>query len=400
MAYAPIKLGRVSVKQQSAWGTAVTSFADVDAMDVQGTFIPAAEDEPLGQPVQRPQFGAPPKRAGSRAGGTVSMTWVMTNHTPGTPSIEHQLIADAMGTLQALAAIGIIDAASTTDELRPPVANADWIGQGHLVSLTGGGAQIAWVTSVDGDGSPDSAPITLLAATPNAAVSVGATITIAFDEANLANLPFTIQSASAGANASFRFFDARVSSLTITANSKAQLLCAATLTVLNWAPLDAVVAAKFAFPRQQLGPNLNALSMDLSTDETFCYASTVIAVTNTLTQADCNGSAQGVIQLVTSDRMITITERMLSSDVFADAWTPPGTTGVKVWGMTSKVSPAGSHASLYGPMIQLQKTAPPVDLGGIWGVERVWEVRNTLNPYDSTDGASTVKGTNVRISFG
>jgi hypothetical protein len=109
MAAGPIKLGRSYIKQQAAWGTKLTSFADADAIDVQGTFIPNGTQEALGQPVQRPAFGASPKQGGSKAGGTVNLTWVMTDFTGTTDTIEHQLIEDALGTLQAVAGIGTID---------------------------------------------------------------------------------------------------------------------------------------------------------------------------------------------------------------------------------------------------------------------------------------------------
>ena len=400
MACAPIKLGRIYVKKQSAWGTPITSFADADAMDVQGVFIPSGEDEVLGQPVFRPQFGASPKRAGSRAGGSIQLTWVMTNFSGTTATNEHELIADGLGTLQAIAGVGTITAASTTDELAMATGNTAWHGQGSLVQLTGGGAQIGWIKEVDLDADPDTASITMLDATPNAALSVGPTITIAFDENNLCSLPFTIQSESTGANGSFRTWDAKVASMTITANSKAQLLCAATLTTLDWIQLDAVVAGKFSFPRLQLGPNINALSSNMDNDTTFCYSSLVINIASTLVPTECNGSAQGVSQLVTVDRMVTITERMLTSDVYADAYGAPGTTGSKTFGMTSKMSPVGSHAAVYAPKLQLTKTSNPVDLGGVWGVERAWEISNELNTSDSDVGVSTVKRTNFRISFG
>jgi hypothetical protein len=397
MAYAPIKLGRVYIKQQSAWGTAETSFVDADSIDLQGVFIPSPTEEALGQPTQRPQFGASAKVAGSRAGGTVQCTWVMTNFSGTTSTNEQQLIADALGVLQTMAGIGTITGASTATQLAMATSSTSWNGQGFLVGLSGGGSEITWVKE---DASPTAVNITEISDLPDDAVSVGPTITVAFNEDNLANLPFTLQSVSSGANASFRTWDARVSSLTITSNSKGQLLIAATLTTLNWAPLDAVTATKFSFPRTQLGPNINANSFNEDNDTSFCYASLSISVTNTLAMAECNGSAQGVSQLITVDRSVVITERQLSEDLYADAYEAPGTASSKIYGLTSKGSATGSHAAIYAPMMQLQKTSVPTDLGGIWGVERVYEIRNSLNTGDSSIGSSTVKQTNFRISFG
>lgn len=400
MAAGPIKLGRIYVKQQAAWGSKETSFADADSIDVQGTFIPALSEEALGQPVQRPRFGASPKQAGSRAGGTVSMTWMMTNHTPGTAQIEHKLIADALGTLQAIAGIGTIANTSTTSRLDVTTGNIDWHGQGALIGLTGGGKQIVWVKDVDTSTTPDEVEITEALATPDHLVSAGATVTIAFTEANLANLPFTFQFQSTSTNGGFRLWDGRVSSLTITANAKAQLACQATLTFLDAEKVNSLTAPPFTFPRLQLGPNINAKSIDLDTDAEICYASLVITATQTLVEAPCNGSDQGASQLITSDRTLTITERVVATDLFAEGYQAPGVFGPRAWGMTSAGAANGSHAACYGARIQLAAVSNPTDLGGIYGIERQWEVSSDNSAGDTTTGASTVTNTNFRVSFG
>ena len=400
MAAGPIKLGRSYIKQQAAWGTKLTTFADADAIDVQGTFIPAGTQEALGQPVQRPAFGASPKQGGSKAGGTVNLTWVMTDFTGTTDTVEHQLIEDALGTLQAVAGIGTIDNTSIATRLDMTTGDADWIGQGFLVGLTGGGKQIAWVKDVDTVSTPNEADITTVAAVPDSAVSVEATITIALDETNLANLPFTMQFQSPSTNGGFRLWDGRVSSLTITSNAKGQVTCAATMVFLDWESVDSLTAGPFAFPRTQVGPNINANSYDETGTAAFCFGELSIAITQQLTEALCNGSDQGVSQLVTADRTVVITERVVASDLYAEAYQAPGTVGERTWGLTSAGATAKHHVACYGANIQLAAVSNPVDLGSIWGIERQWEVLSELNPHDGTGGASTTKATNFRISFG
>jgi hypothetical protein len=400
MAAGPTKLGRIYVKQQAAWGTKLTSFVAGDSMDVQGVFVPGPVQEALGQPVIRPQFGASPKQGGSKAGATAQVTWAMTDFTGTTPHVEHQLIADALGVLQAQAGIGTIAGTSTDGRLDVATANADWIGQGALVGLTGGGKQIVWVKDVDLTTTPDEVDITTAVATPDDAVSVAPTITIALTAGNVANLPFTMQFQTPGTNGGFRAWDGRVSSLTITANAKGQLTCAATLQFLSWESVDALTAGPFAFPRSQLGPNINAISIDGDTDSTFCFGELSIAITQALVEAGCNSAAPGVSQLVTSDRTVTITERLVAADLYAEAYQAPGTTtGARAWGLTSKGATDKKHAAclLAG---QLSQVSAPVDLGGIWGVERVWEPTSDINSGDGTAGNSTVKGTRFRISFG
>jgi hypothetical protein len=315
------------------------------------------------------------------------------------PHIEHQLIADAFGVMQVQAAIGTIQNTSTTDRLDVTTANADWIGQGALIGLTGGGRQIVWVKDVDLTTTPDEADITYAIAVPDSAVSAARTITIAFDNANLAGLPFSMEFASSAANAGVRAWDGRVSQLTITLSAKGQMTCAANMTFLDWAPIDALTAPAFTFPRTQLGPNINAISVDGGTDAEFCYSELTVTVTQTLTEAPCNGSTQGVSQLVTSDRSVAVVERMTATDIYTDAWQAPGTQVIRAWGATSRGAAPGFQAAIYGAALDLSATSNPVDLGGIWGIERAYQVPHRLNTVDGTAGASTVKQTNFRISF-
>jgi hypothetical protein len=101
---------------------------------------------------------------------------------------------------------------------------------------------------------------------------------------------------------------------------------------------------------------------------------------------------------------VVITERMLTSDIYADLITngtiEPGQALARMWGLSSTGAGVGYHVACYGPAIQLQSTSKPVDLGGVWGLERVYEVRNVVAATDGTAGASTVKGTAFRIAFG
>lgn len=404
MTYGPTKLGRIWVKQQAAWNAAETSFADTDAIDAQGMFMPAGAYEALGQPTQRPVFGASDKKAGSKAGATAQLTFVLTDcGNASAATIEHKLIADALGTLQVQAAIGAITGASTSNTLTVATANVDWIGQGALVTTTAGGRRMTFVRDVDTAPTPDEVDVVELNATPDSAQPVTRTVTVGFTTDGLAGLPFTMEFATAGANGGFRAWDGRVTACNLTANAKAQVVVAVTLQFLNWEYVDALTAPAFAFPRTQLGPVLNSYSVDGS-DVAFCFAELAVNITQTLSEALCSSSEQGVAQLVTTDRQVVITERMLTSDIYADLITngtiEPGEELFRMWGLSSTGAGQGFHVACYGPAIQLQTTSKPVDLGGIWGLERVYEVRNVVASGDGTAGASTVKGTAFRIAFG
>ena len=405
MSYGPTKLGRIWCKQQAAWNTAETSFADTDAIDAQGMFMPSGAYEALGQPTQRPVFGASDKKAGSKAGATAQLTFVLTDcGDASAATIEHKLIADALGTLQVQAAIGAITSASTSNTLTVATANADWIGQGALVTTTAAGRRMTFVRDVDTAPTPDEVDVVELNATPDSAQPVARTVTVGFTTDGLAGLPFTMEFATAGANGGFRAWDGRVTACNITANAKAQVVVAVTLQFLDWEYVDALTAPAFAFPRTQLGPVLNSYSVDGATDAAFCFAELAVNITQTLSEALCSSSEQGVAQLVTTDRQVVITERMLTSDIYADLITngtiEPGEELSRMWGLSSTGAGQGYHVACYGPAIQLQTTSKPVDLGGIWGLERVYEVRNVVASGDGTAGASTVKGTAFRIAFG
>ena len=405
MSYGPTKLGRIWVKQQSAWGTKLTSFADTDAIDAQGMFMPAGAFEALGQPTQRPVFGASDKKAGSKAGATAQLTFVLTDcGNASAATIEHKLIADALGVLQVQAGIGTILAGSTSNTLKVTTANADWIGQGAVVTAPTGARKVTFVRDIDAAPTPDEVDVLELNGVPDTSATAGPTITVGFSTDGLAALPFTMEFATAGTNGGFRAWDGRVSACTITANAKAQVVVAITLQFLDWEYVDALTAPAFSFPRTQLGPVLNTYSLDLGDDSAFCYAELGINITQTLSEALCSSSDQGVAQLVTTDRQVVITERMLTDDIYADLITngtiAPGTALQRMWGLSSTQVSQGYHVACYGAALQLQSTSKPVDLGGVWGLERIYEARNVIAAGDGTSGASTVKGTAFRIAFG
>lgn len=406
MALGPTKLGRIWVKQQSAWGTAETSFADTDAIDAQGMFMPSGEQEALGQPTQRPVFGASDKKPGSKAGATAQLTFVLTDCSDGlggvATTIEHKLIADAFGTVQQLAAIGALQAGSTAGQLLVTTGNVNWIGQAAGVLLANGNRQIGFVQDVDTSTTPDEVDLAFdLEDVPD--VSASASVTVAFGTGGLANLPFTMQFATAGSvDGGFRAYDGRVTNCTITANSKTQVTVAITLQFLDWDYVTGLTAPAFSFPRTQLGPVINTAGVyDAVADDYECFSEVSIVVTQTLAEALCAQSAQGVSQLVTTDRTAVITERKTTEDIYSDmaSQSTPGDAVERAWYFSSRGAQQGYHVAAYGPALQVQSTSKPVDLGGIWGLERVLEVRNIIAPSDGTAGTSTVKGTAFRIAF-
>ena len=68
---------------------------------------------------------------------------------------------------------------------------------------------------------------------------------------------------------------------------------------------------------------------DITLQKILCYDELAINITQTLVEALCSSSEQGVSQLVTSDRAVVITERSITSDISAGLETS-GASTVKV----------------------------------------------------------------------
>ena len=392
MSFGPVKLSKIYLKRQVAWGTALTSFAGADLLEVTGEFIPPATTERLQPEVNKQSFAETPIYAGSKAGAEVSFTFVphgfATFSAGGNPTArnEHQLWEDALGVAQVGGGITLSGGSATT--LTSAGALAVHSGQMILAPLASGHRFFA-VDNTDVGTDLD----TFDAAAAAVAGDTYGTVTAGFSTGSLVGLPFTMQFQAAAGNAGFRLWDGRVSSIALTANAKAQPEVTVTMRFLNSAPVDALTATKEAFPALALPPIKGVASY--SDGDEFCFAGFDLTVTQELTEVGCSSADQGVSRLVTSDRMMDITIRQLVEDAFTTSWREPGTTTPEICLQVSTVP--GRAMAVFLPLPVVNEQEQLTDTDGIWGRETQLRVR----PYSGDeDTASTVANTDARVAFG
>jgi hypothetical protein len=402
MARGPVKLSKIHLKRQAAWGTAETSFVDADLLEVTGEFIPPANQEALQPDVNKGSFEESTITAGSKAAFDVTFSFVPhalpTGFASGNPTatIEHRLFEDALGTLQSTGYIATRAAGVSTTKLfyTDGQGSANWTGQGLLVPKAGGNIW-AWPRELDLTTDPDEALlITALPVAPTASAVQYGSVTCALTNDGLEALPFTMQFAGQSANTGWRCWDGRVSSLTVEVNAKAQPTINVTMRFLNWVPVDALTVAPYTFPRSQFGPAIQADSYgDLAA---ICPASWSLSITQELAEVPCIGADQGASRLTTSNRMAEITLRHVVADANNEAWYPPGfASGPLVLAATTT---PGRALSVLVPAPVVAASEQLQSIEGLWGAE----LNLKAYPYsgDAVAAGSAVENTGLRIAFG
>jgi hypothetical protein len=402
MSRGPVKLSKIHLKRQGAWGTPETTFAAVDLIEVTGEFIPPANREALQPDVNKADFAETEMQPGSKAAFDVTFSFVPhalpTGFEGGNPTatVEHQLFEDALGTLQATGFSSAREFGVSTTKLfyNDGEALEGWTGQGLLVPKTGGGYVFAWPKQIDLSTNPDEA--VLITAVPVAPENQGiqyGSVTCALTLEGLEALPFTMQFASAAGNAGFRCWDGRVASISIEVTAKAQPTISVTMRFLDWTFLDALDASPYTFPRAQFGPAILADSYGPAAAN--CPAGWTLTLTQNLTETPRLGSAQGVSRLTTNNRTVEVVVRQVIADAYSEAWGPPGiTAGTLCLGATT--TPGRAMAVLL-PLAVRHAQAQLANIEGLWGLETTYRVRTYAG--DTPAAGSTVENTPFRIAF-
>lgn len=392
MAFGPVKLSKIYLKRQAAWGTAETSFAAADLLEVEGEFIPAATAERLQPDVNKQTFAESPIYAGSKAGAEVSFTFTphgfATFSAAGNPTArnEHQLWEDALGSAQSGGGIALTGGSATS--LTSAAAAAVHSGQGVLAPLAAG-HRFFFVKSVNVGVSLTTFDAAAAAVEGDAYGTVTAGLAIT----NLASLPFTMQFEGVAANTGFRLSDGRVSSIALTCNAKAQPTVTVSMTFLDQLAVDGLTAAKQAFPSSHLPPIKGVQSYRDGAE--FCFAGFDFTVSQELTEVGCSSATEGVSRLVTANRTVDLVVRELEDDAFENAWRAPGATTAEICLQASVVPGRALAVFMPLPVVNEQEQLSSVD--GIWGRETQFRAR-VYSGDDAT--ASLVDNTEARIAFG
>jgi len=241
MAFFETRLGKLSIKQQSAWGTAQSSFSAVDLVEAEIAY-PALTSEALSIDSIRGDHSAPTFIAGSKQGATFSIKkpltgWTTTGSSTGADPTVHP---DALLLELALGGsnrdgYSTDYSGGTTSQLTyaSGSASANVIaGQAVLVPISGG-TSVGWIKTVtDGSGSAHTADLAdVVSATPAATTLQGSnTIFLSNDQP----LPFTLQWLGANAVAAVRFSDCVVSSAKITCTPGQQPILEAEIIAGAW----------------------------------------------------------------------------------------------------------------------------------------------------------------------
>lgn len=240
----PTTLGRFAVKEQSAWGTAQTSFANANFLEAQVT-IPTPAQGSIQAEVMRAGWFATERVAGGRGPSEISLTMPLHGFSTATPSGEATEHPDAL-LLRSVLGGSNQDGYSTdlgggtASTIVVTTGDATVVGQAVLVPLAATSPteySVGWIKSKASNTYTVQRDFALTAAggpqTPDSTGSVYGSSTVFLS--NTQPTPFTLEWLGATGNVAFRFIDCVVTSASITLNSREQPTLAVTIRAGDWA---------------------------------------------------------------------------------------------------------------------------------------------------------------------
>lgn len=305
--------GRVAIKQQAAWGTAQTSFATTDYLEIEAPFVPTLAREALRLNTFRPGFTEPEIVAGSKAPTELTFRFPLHGWSSGGPAGDPTAHPDSLIFKTVLGSSGsdgyttAIASGSTANTINITDGQADtaWEGYALLVPKSGG-YQFAWAKNVNTTVNPDTIEtLNEMGASPSSAGTIYGSLTSSLTTA--AQLPLTFDYIGSDANTYIRFFDGLPTSVRIVIAAKQLPMCEVTMRFLNWSNLatgGAPVDAAYGYPLIPATIGANGAFFKIE-DTEFCAATANITITQELSEVECTGSSQGVSQLVATNRSVT-----------------------------------------------------------------------------------------------
>lgn len=399
--------GRVAIKQQAAWGTAQTSFASTDYLEIEAPFVPTLARETLKVNTFRPGFTEPEIIAGSKAPTELTFRFPLHGWSSGGPTGDPTIHPDALIFKTALGS-GTADgystqltSGSTETQLEYTNGQADTAWEGYaLLAPKSGGYQFAWVDNVDTTTTPDAVSLlNELGAVPSSSGTVYGSFTVSLTTAN--QLPLTFDYVGSDANTHIRFSDGLPTSVKLTVAAKQLPMVEVTVRFLNWsnigsggAPTDAVYGFPLVPPT--IGANGSFFKVE---DSEFCAATAVLTITQELAEVECTGSSQGVSELVVTNRNVTLEVVRTDSDL-ATLGLPTledgaGDTSDGCLTMDLATNTPGRAVGILiaAPVVLEQPTLQ--DLGGKIATRTLIGCR----PYTGDDSSTAPADTPFRIAF-
>lgn len=307
--------GRVAIKQQASWGTAQTSFAATDYLEIEAPFVPTLARETIRLNTFRPGFTEAEIIAGSKSPTELTFRFPMhgwsTSSSPTTdPTIfpDALLVKTVLGSASADAYTTALASGSSAASLNITNGSGDtaWQGYAQLIPHASG-YDVGWIQTVDTTVTPDTE--TLLASIPHTPSSSGTLYGSLVAYLSTANqLPLTFDYLGSDSTAHIRFSDGLPTSVRINIAAKQVPMVEVTMRFLNWtnvgsggAPTDAT----YGYPMLPATIGANGAYFQESNTE-FCAATVTVTMTQELSEVECTGSSQGVSELVATNRNVTV----------------------------------------------------------------------------------------------
>ena len=400
--------GRVAIKQQAAWGTAQTSFATTDYLEIEAPFVPTLAREALRMNTFRPGFTEPEIVAGSKAPTELTFRFPLHGVSSTAPTGDPTAHPDSLIFKTALGASGsdgyttALATGSTTSTINITNGSADtaWEGYGLLIPKSGG-YQFGFAQNVDTTVTPDT--ITLLDSldvNPSSSGTIYGSVVASLTTS--AQLPVTLDYLGSDANTHIRFADGLPTSVRLIVAAKQIPMVEVTMRFLNWenlgtggAPADYV----YGFPIIPATIGANGAYFRSDGDD-FCVATLTVNITQELSEVECTGSSQGVSELVATNRQVTVEIVRTDSDLATLALPQftsddPGTTsnGPMTLALATNTPGRACAIAIGKPVMMEQPTLQ--DLGGKIAVR----VLLGCTPYSGDDSSTAPADTPFRIAF-
>jgi len=319
MAFSESRIGRIYVKEQSAWGTPQSSFAAANSVECEVTY-PELAQEALVTDTVRGSFNAAPVKAGAKVGTTITLTMPLHGWSATTPvgnpteHVDALLLKHALGGANS-AGYEVNDASqdsATVIKYNDGWALANWIGNAQLYAISGGN-ECGWVTSVDLTGDPDTVTLlNALSVTPTSEAQVygsnGCYLTTGSP-----TYPLTVQWHGSASNVGLRLSDGAVTSATISVSPRTTPQLSVTLNFLDWDeitsgdPISGGSPGSYAhsLPQMPALTGSNSSRLILGADLTVDAASFEISIDSELAIVGSHSGNEGAAQYVATNRTVT-----------------------------------------------------------------------------------------------
>lgn len=401
------KKGRVAIRQQSAWGTAQTTFTATDYLEVEAPFVPPLARETLRPDTYREGYTEPPIEAGSKSPTELTFRFPMHGHSASTPSADPVIFPDALLFLCAMGSaagdgysvdnLGPAAPSPTTTQYTNGLAEVPW--QGHAVSYpTAGLRAIAWLTTVDTAASPDLA--TFIASIPRDSAAGTAFGSYVVYQSLVEQLPLTFNWFGSDTTSVIRYFDGLPTSVRMTFAAKQLVMVEVTMRFLDWANIGSgggPTPLAYSYPLIPPVVGANGAYSSVNSVE-FCYSTCTFEVTQELAENECSGSAQGVSSMTVTDRRVTAEIVFLDADLAAIGIGSASAAGTALGGplqVNAATITGGRSLSVLIPAPVLLEQPTLQDLGG----KLATRVLVGARIYTADTGSTAPADTPARIAW-